>query len=430
MAEPLPLARARADYVAANPNSRAYRDRAAAFLPGGGTRSSYHFSPFPLVLAAGEGDVVTDLDGHRRLDFNANFGVTVHGHGFRPIVDAIRRQAETALCFAAPSPGEAELAELLQRRVPSLRAIRFASSGTEAMMVAITAARAFTGRRRLAKLHGGYHGSSEFGAVGGPGTAPGAASGGGAVVVLPAAEPDAVLAAVAAQAGELAAVVVEPIQGAAGLIAVDRDLLRRLRDLTARHGILLIFDEVMLFRVAFGGVQSRLGIEPDLTVLGKLIGGGLPVGAVGGRADVMDVFNPYRADWVRLAGTYNGNPMSMAAGVACLAALQPDDFVRMDDLAADLVARAGALLRQRRIPASIAQAGAFFCLHALPAPARSHAELQRQDRVLFDTLHLGLINAGVLLTPAGLGCVSTRTTAADIDRFVAGFDDALRRYLN
>jgi glutamate-1-semialdehyde 2,1-aminomutase len=436
MTGPPRLGDAIADYVALNPASLAYRDRAAHVLPGGGTRSSYHFRPFPIVLSYGEGDDVVDIDGNRRLDLNANFGVTVHGHAFAPIVDAIREQAERAICFAAPTAGEAQLAELLRARVPSMQSIRFTSSGTEAMMVALTAARTFTGRRRVGKLQGGYHGSTEFGTFKGPGSSAELDRSNSRIVVnedtvaLPSTDTDDLMSALDSCAAELAAVVVEPVQGAAGLIPFDRRLLQQLREVTRRHDILLIFDEVMVFRIAFGGVQSLIDVEPDLTVVGKLIGGGLPVGAVGGRAEVMDVFNPYRENWVRLAGTYNGNPMTMAAGIACLQSLQPDDFIRMNGLAERLAEKSNALLRRRHVPACITQSGAFFCIHALASPAATHEQLRRQDQVLFNTLHIGLINAGVLLTPIGLGCVSTRTTEREVNRFGLALEETLDRYLD
>lgn len=428
------LEEAIADYSRENPGSARCRETASAVLPGGSTRSSYHFAPFPLVLTSGAGDRVIDVDGRERLDLNANFGVTVHGHGFPQIVEAIRAQAGTALCFAAPNPLEGELARRIRERVPSIERVRFTSSGTEAVMAALTASRAFTGRSRIAKLHGGYHGSSDFGTASGPGSAPDLGDNSAKTApadILPLAvdDPQRLIACLSAAAGDLAAVVVEPVQGAAGLIRIDPALLARIRAVTEDLGILLIFDEVMMFRMHLGGVQSMLGIRPDLTVLGKLIGGGLPAGAFGGRADVMALFDPYKAGTIRLAGTYNGNPMTMAAGIACLDALEGADFARMDRLAGDLAAAGNTVLARHGVPASIVAAGGFFCLHALPTPARSHTELLGQDQALHRLLHLGLINEGVLVTPTGMGVVSTRTGAAEIREFVDALERMLERYL-
>lgn len=425
-----------ADYRRDNPGSARYRETAADVLPGGGTRSSYHFAPFPLVLACGSGDRVSDVDGRTRLDLNANFGVSVHGHGFAPIVEAVRAQSERGFCFAAPNPLEAELARRICERVPSIELLRFTSSGTEAVMAALSVARAFTGRRRVAKLHGGYHGSSDFGTANGPGSAPDLGSNSARAAAVPADilplsvdEPDRLVASLREAGDDLAAVVVEPVQGAAGLIQVPPELLARIRAVTQELGILLIFDEVMMFRMHRGGVQSMLGLRPDLTVLGKLIGGGLPVGAFGGRADIMGLFDPFREGAIRLAGTYNGNPMTMAAGIACLDALEEADFTRMDHLAQALAGAGNAVLARRAVPASIVAAGGFFCLHALPRPARSHAQLLQQDQALHRLLHLGLINEGVLVTPTGMGVVSTRTGPAEVDEFAAALERVLARYL-
>lgn len=423
------------EYVASNPGSRDYRERASAVLPGGGTRSSYHFEPFPLVLASGAGDRVTDIDGHELLDLNGNFGVTVHGHNFPPIVEAIRRQAATALCFAAPNPLEAELAERIAERVRSIELLRFTASGTEAVIGALAVARAFTGRRLVAKLHGGYHGSSEFGTASGPGSLPDLADDSASRAtppqdVLPLAidEPDRLIASIRERSGDLAAVVLEPVQGAGGLIELDRDLLALIRAETHAHGILLVFDEVMMFRMHRGGVQASLGICPDLTVFGKLIGGGLPAGAFGGRADAMALLDPYAPKGVRMAGTYNGNPMTMAAGIACLDALTSTDFDRMDRLSSEIAAAGNAAFARYGVPASVVATRGFFCLHALPKPARSHAELLGQDPHLLRLLHLALLNEGVLLTPTGMGVVSTRTGQEEVAEFAQALDRALLRY--
>jgi len=419
------LARASADYVAANPASAAYRARASRHLPGGGTRSSYHFEPFPLVLRSGRGDYCVDLDGRARLDLNANFGVNIHGQCFGPVVAAVAGQAQRALCFAAPNALEDALAERIARRFARPVRVRFASSGTEAAMAAMRAARSYSGRPLIAKLRGGYHGSSPLGTAGAPGAAP---TGDPDPSILVAPDIDALIELVDRRRDDLAGVILEPVLGAGGLIPIAPDRLAELRRRTAHHGQLLMFDEVMMFRVAPGGVQSLIDVVPDLTVLGKLIGGGLPVGALCGAEEIMAVFDPYREGSIALAGTYNGNPMTMAAGIACLDALEPEDYARMDRIAEMLAASGNALLARAGVPACLARYGPFFCIHALPRPATTHAQLQGQDRALLKALHLALINCGVLLTPIGLGVVTTRTGGDQVDGFAAAFARAVQRY--
>jgi glutamate-1-semialdehyde 2,1-aminomutase len=439
------LDRAVADYRERTRSSAALFERARNHFPGGSTRTASFFEPYPSYLERGDGAYVWDVDGNRRIDFDGNFGLLIHGQCFPPIVERMRSQAATAHCFAAPAPHELGLAELLKARLPSVQHLRFTTSGTEAATLAIRAARAFTGRQKIAKFAGGYHGSSDSTSLSTPGTELAPDGHGGIltrpdgpgispaavrdVVTLPFNEVEAVRQALAQHQDEIAALIIEPVQGAAGLIRPRDGFLTALRELTAKCGALLIFDEVMMFRLAYNGAQGLYGVSPDLTLLGKLIGGGLPVGAVGGRADVMAAFDATAAGFIRHSGTYNANPMTAAAGIVCLEHLPPEAFTRLRHHADSLLEGASRVLHDKRIPASLAQAESMFNLHGLPSPATTCAELRRQDRELTRTLHLGLLTAGVQLTPSGMGCISTVMDETHVSAFVDALRFVVNRYL-
>src|SRR5207302_4824682 len=331
---------AEALYRETTPRSRALHEKAVAVMPGGTTRTTTYFDPYPVYIERGEGCRVWDADGNERIDMLGNYTPMILGHAHPKVVEAIQKQAARGTGFAAANAIEVQLATLLCERVPSLHAARFCNSGTEATMFAMRLARAFTGRAKIARIEGGYHGTHDYAEVStnpdvdraGPPDAPTAQADsigtpGWALeqtVVLPFNNPDAAEAIIRREAGGLAAVILEPIIGAGGVIAATPDYLERLRSVTAELSILLIFDEVISLRVAPGGAQELYGVMPDLTTLGKIIGGGLPVAAFGGRADVMELLDPRRQPNLAQGGTYNGNPLGMAAGLAAMTELTPD----------------------------------------------------------------------------------------------------------
>ena len=318
-------------------------------MPGGNSRTTTFFDPYPFYIQRGQGAHVWDADGTDRIDFNGNYTSLILGHAHPDVVKAAQQAAEHGLSFPGPTEHEIRLAELLKRRVPSVESIRFTNSGTEATMNAVRLARAFTGRPKIAKFEGAYHGTHDWVmvSVGGDPKAGGSrkrpksvAWSAGLppavlkhVVVLPWNDPEACEQILEAEAAHLACLIVDPLLCNAGLIRPADGFLQRLRAITERHGIVLIFDEVISFRVAWGGAQERLGVRPDLTTFGKIIGGGLPVGAFGGRADVMNFYDP-RKGGARIShgGTFNANPVTMAAGVATLNAVTPEAYTRLDAL--------------------------------------------------------------------------------------------------
>ncbi|MBI4593373.1 MAG: aminotransferase class III-fold pyridoxal phosphate-dependent enzyme, partial [Candidatus Rokubacteria bacterium] len=296
------------EYLAKTARSRTLFEEALAVMPGGNSRTTTFFDPYPFYVQRGQGATIWDADGVARLDFNGNYTSLILGHAPPEVVKAAQEAAAQGLSFPGPTEHEIRLAEMLTRRIPSLEAVRFTNSGTEATMNAVRAARAFTGRAKIAKFEGAYHGthdwvlvsvSPELKAAGGRRHPKPVAWSAGVppavlkhTVVLPWNDAEACEQIIEKEAPSLAGVLVDPLLGIGGVIPPADGFLPRLRAVTERHGVLVIFDEVISFRVAWGGAQERSGVRPDLTTLGKIIGGGLPVGAFGGRRDVMAAFDP------------------------------------------------------------------------------------------------------------------------------------------
>jgi glutamate-1-semialdehyde 2,1-aminomutase len=407
-------------------------------MPGGTTRTTTYFNPYPLYIERGEGCRVWDVDGTERIDMLGNYTAMILGHAHPKVVEAIAKQAARGTGFAAANPIEVKLATLLCERVPSLDAVRFCNSGTEATMFAMRLARAFTGRSKIARVEGGYHGTHDHAEVSthpalsaaGPADAPVAQPDSigtpewalEKTVVLPFNNPDAAETIIRREAGELAAVILEPIIGAGGVIAATVEFLERLRRVTRELGILLIFDEVISFRVAPGGAQQLYGITPDLTTLGKIIGGGLPVAAFGGRADVMELLDPRREPNIAQGGTYNGNPLGMAAGLATMAELTPDVYVELNRKGARVTEQLSEVFASHGIPVQVNSAGSMFALHFTDTPVVDYRTMAAADKRRTRDLFLGLINHGVLMAPRGMGALSTPMGEEDIQEFIDAVD--------
>jgi len=361
-------------------------------------------------MARGEGIRTWDLDGNEYRDFLGNYTSLILGHAHPAVVAAVEAQVRRGSAFAAPTETEIELAEEIRARLPSIERIRFTNSGTEATMFAIRAARAFTGRDLLAKFEGAYHGTHDTVLAGSPGI-PRATS--DLVLELPWADPEGIERRIAGRERELAAIIIEPVQGAGGVRAAPPEFLRFLRDLTARIGALLIFDEVIAFRVGPNGAQGRLGgVRPDLTTLGKIIGGGYPSGGFGGRAEVMDQFDARRPGALVHGGTFNGNPVAAAAGLATLRHLTPDRYHELERLGDRLRAMLGAAFERDGLDAragGIASIFQVFPGSSLVAPEGLTPQ---------STLFLGLLLDGFHLAPRGMGALATPTTDADVDDLV------------
>jgi glutamate-1-semialdehyde 2,1-aminomutase len=407
-------------------------------MPGGTTRTTTYFEPYPLYIERGEGCRVWDPDGTERIDMLGNYTAMILGHAHPKVVEAIRQQAARGTGFAAANPVEVKLATLLCERVPSLDSVRFCNSGTEATMFAMRLARAFTGRPKLARIEGGYHGTHDYAEVS---THPAVSEAGPPeaplplpdsigtprwvleqTVVLPFNNPDAAEAIIRREGKELAAVILEPIIGAGGVIAATVDFLERLRAVTREHGILLIFDEVISFRVAPGGAQQLYGITPDLTTLGKIIGGGLPVAAFGGRADVMELLDPRRQPNIGQGGTYNGNPLGMAAGLATMTELTPDVYEELNRKGDRVSEQLSEVFASHGVPVQVNGVGSLLALHFTDRPVVDYRTMAASDKKKTRDFFLALVNHGVLMAPRAMGALSTPMAEQEIQQFIDAVD--------
>lgn len=421
--------------------SRELFEQAGQVLEGGTTRTSVFFTPYPCYVTEGRGARVTDADGNVLVDFVNNYTSLMHGHAWPPIVAAVERQIRRGSAFAAPSELELMLGRLIQERLPSMERLRFTSSGSEAVLFALRVARAFTGRRRIAKFEGGFHGSHDLAQVSvnppldqaGPAEAPRSVPESAGipthwaedVLIMPFNDLASVERLVDRHAGELAAVIVEPVMGS-GVVAARPGFLAGLRELTARHGILLILDEIISLRVALGGAQARYGVRPDLTTVGKIIAGGFPMAAFGGREDLMALMDPRAGKpAIPQSGTFNGAAVCCAAGIAGYGGITPEVQARIDALGEDLRTRANALFRRLGVAAQAIGVGSLFNLHFTAEPIESYRAVARGDRARGALLALALMNRGVFLAPRGMGCISSVMTGAEIDAFLNALEGAL-----
>ena len=407
------------EYLARNPRSMEIADRASVVLPGGTTRTTTFFAPYPPVLVRGEGCEIVDADGNRRVDYLNNYTSLILGHAHPEVLAAALGVAGRGTAFSSPTEQEVRLAEVLVERVSSVDQIRFTNSGTEATMAAFRLARAFAGRPIVARFEGGYHGTHDYSATPGAGV-PDLI--GDLVITLPFNDISGCEERMANVAGSLAAVIIEPVLGAGGVVSADPEFLAYLREATRRTGALLIFDEIISFRLYTGGAQARYGIEPDLTTFGKIIGGGFPIGAFGGRRDVMALLHPIEGS-IRWGGTFNGNPVSAAAGVETLEALTPEVMDQLNRDGEQLTERLGKVLEASGIPAGMTGVGSLFNIHATGDEITDSHAVGRADPALTELLHLGLMNRGYFLAPRGMGCLSTAMTSADLDGLVESVED-------
>jgi glutamate-1-semialdehyde 2,1-aminomutase len=391
----------------------------------------------PVFARSGAGAYMTDLDGHEYIDYVLSWGPLVLGHAHPAVVRAITQAAARGSSFGVPTEAESELAELICALVPSIERVRFTSSGTEATMSAVRLARGYTRREKIVKFAGCYHGHGDSfliaagsgaltnGVPNSPGITEGVARD---TIVLPYNDAGAVTRAFASNEGRIAAVIVEPYAGNMGLILPEPGYLQRLRDLCTQHGALLIFDEVMTgFRVAIGGVQAREGIAPDLTTLGKVIGGGLPVGAFGGRAEIMAQLSPDGP--VYQAGTLSGNPLAMAAGIATLRELHDDThiFEALEIMTKLLCDGLHEIFTKHDIPHYTTRAGSMFCTFFTEKPVRDLAGAMESDTALYAKYFHAMLESGVYLAPSQFeaGFISTAHTTRDVERTIHAADRAV-----
>jgi glutamate-1-semialdehyde 2,1-aminomutase len=415
-------------YLERTPRSRRLHERLRRVMPGGDTRSITWFEPYPAVIERGGGYELHDVDGNVYIDLLNNYTALVHGHAHPRIVAAITAQAGLGTVYPAPHGAQLRVAEELTRRVASVEQVRFTNSGSEAVLQAVRAARAYTRRPLLVKALGGYHGSwdqvpltpAEAEAVGTPPEI-------GALLRFVPYNDLAALEDLLRREGErVAAILLEPVMGE-GVIAGDSDYLRGVHTLADSYGALLILDEVVTFRLASGGRQETAGVSPHLTTFGKIIGGGLPVGAVGGSEAVMSVFHPHGDRTLPHSGTFNGNALTMAAGLVSLELLSGAEIDRINGLGESLAAGMREALAAHAIDGGVMQCGSLLHLvFETDAEPRRFSDLNLASR-MHDRVHLACMEEGLFIAPRGLVNTSTVMDEDVIDEVVARFGRALER---
>ncbi len=418
-------------------------ERAVEVLPGGNTRTTIFYKPHPAYALRGEGAWLWDVDGNRSLDLNNNYTSLIHGHCHPQIVAEIQRQAAELIAVSMPTEREVALAEALRLRSPVLERTRFTNSGSEAVMMAIKAARAFTGRSKIAKAEGAYHGSYDAAEVSlssqpanwgqsVPNQVPYCEGTPSAVldntVVVPFNDLEQSLAILEQNAADLAAVLLDPIPGRIGLIRAQPEYLAAIRAFCDRTGTLLILDEVISFRVAHGGAHTLLGARPDLVTLGKIIGGGLPVGAVSGREAVMAVFEERQGSTpVPHGGTFNANPMTMAAGVRAMDLFDEAACARLDALSILAEQRLTEVFRRRGIEGDVLRAGSLLKVSLSVRPKQTYrgAYPDSRQRAAEERLFHALLHNGLLIGRNLTAALSSPMTEVEIDYFAQQFETAL-----
>jgi glutamate-1-semialdehyde 2,1-aminomutase len=432
-----------ADFRASSPRSAALHETARRVMPGGDTRTVAFHAPYPLVITEGRGCRIEDADGRTYVDLLNNYTSLIHGHAHPAIVAAVSERLPFGTAFPAPNEAQTQLAEIIVDRVASVDMIRFCNSGSEAVMNALRAARAFTGRDVVVKMEGGYHGTYDDVEVSvrpdprnpaaGPDRAPTALLGTRGVpentidnvLVTPLNDIEAVERLMRELGTDIAAVIVESVMGASGMLPADHGFLEALRVLTLEHDALLIFDEVMSFRLEPGSMQQHYRVRPDLTTFAKIIGGGFPVGGFGGRASVMEQFDPLRPAALSQSGTFNGNLITMVAGVAAMEAYTPAEVGRINALGERLRDGLRAALQDAGVPAAVTGYGSFAGVHLGATAVHTYRDAALTDKGRARLLHLALLLEGIYVAPRLTMCTSTAMDDATIDEVLAGFRRAI-----
>lgn len=416
-------------------------ERAQRVLPGGVSRNTVLRDPHPVYADHGVGCRITDIEGVTRLDFSNNMASLIHGHACPAIVEAVSAQLARGSAFTTATEVEVRYAEHLVGRNPNFEKLRFVNSGTEALMVSLKAARAYTGRPKIAKIEGAYHGGYDYAEVSqapNPDTwgeidqpnsvalahgTPGSAL--GDVVIIPFNDPERAIAILNKHADELACVLLDLMPHRVGLRPADPEFVAAIREWATKHGSLLVLDEVITFRTEHGGLQSRYDITPDLTAIGKMIGGGFPVGAVVGRSEVMEVLNP-RAKRVLYphSGTFSANPISTTAGLVAMELFDEPAVARLNALAKRAIQGIETAARQAGVPVCVTGSGSMFRVHMKPEPPRNFREayLTPEENSRLKALLEYMFDEGFILINTCSATLSTPMTEAEIDELVGAFE--------
>jgi glutamate-1-semialdehyde 2,1-aminomutase len=421
--------------------SGAVTETARAYIPNGFSRSSVSYGPHPIYADHGEGQYLHTVDGHALLDFHNNFGTNVLGHNHPAIREALLEAVPKCFSFGSPMVHEHKLAQIIVERVESVDQVFFTCSASEGCLVAARMARAYTGKPKLAKMEGGFHGISDdfLGSIvpdplslagpasdplcfpSSPGVSPYALEN---TVVLPQNDLEACERILTRDAADIASVIVELQSAAGGLVVLDQDFVTGLRELTRALGILLIVDETITLRCSYGGLQGDYGIAPDLTVMGKIIGGGLPLGAVGGRKDIMSFAESNK---VKHSGTHHGHPLATRAGIACMEVMTPDVYARMAGEGAHIIDELNRWAAENQYPLAVTGRGSFLGYELADRPGRVYRSAR--DAVTYSNedamqiFALEMANRNVIPLFRGQVCLSEPMTEADIETFISTAKD-------
>lgn len=435
---------AKLKYAAKRPVSQKLHEEACRFLPGGDTRTATFFLPFPNFIKRGSGAYLYDMDGHRLLDFQNNYTSLIHGHGHPQTVEAIQKQISQGSAYAAPFEGQVRLARLLTERFPGLELVRFTNSGTEANMHALRIARAFTGKTKIIKTEGGYHGTTDvFEASVDPnikkagtldqikvipesrGVSANALKD---VLVVPFNDIERTRIVIEEHYGETACLIIEPIMGSAGQITPTMEYLTFLRDITRRYDILLIFDEVVTGRLTLGGAQKFYGVTPDLTTLGKIIGGGTPVGAFGGRREIMELYDP-REKKMYHSGTFNGNALTIAAGLAAMECYDQEAVDDINRLGRMFAKEIKSIYHRLGLNMKVSGEGSIYNILFTDKDVRNYRDVAASHEELNRLLYMLLLTKGIFNAERGMFCLSTAMEETDIRFALSQVESALAQML-
>lgn len=427
-------------YASTRSKSKKLHEEACLYLPGGDTRTITFFEPFPHYIVRGDGAYIYDADGNKLLDLQNNYTSLVHGHAHGPTVKAVHKQIIRGSAYTSPIELQTRLAKIITERFPSVDLVRFTNSGTEANMHVLRAARAFTGKAKIIKTEGGYHGTIDvFEASVDPdlkkagtldrikaipeskGVSLNALKD---VLVVPFNDVERTKKVIEENYKDVACLVIEPVMGSAGQITPLPGYLKAVRELTEKYGILLIFDEVVTARLSYGGAQELYGVMPDLTSMGKIIGGGMPIGAFGGRRDIMKLYDP-REKIMYHSGTFNGNAISMAAGAAAMEDYGADKVQYINDLGKAFAEELRSRIEKIGLRIRINGVGSLYNTVFTDRPILNYRDMAASHEDLNQLLYMSLLTKGVFIAPRGMMCMSTAMQQSDLDFAAKMFEESL-----
>ena len=421
-------------YVNRTKNSYRKHNLATKVMPGGNTRTTQWMEPYPFFAENAEGMYINDIDGNHYLDFMLNATTLILGHAHPDIVKTLTQQIQDGTVYSVPTDGQSKLADILVERVPSFEKVRFTNSGTEATMMAIMAARSFTKKTKIAKFEGGYHGTHDHVSVSvypkkedlNTETHPGVPEYSYQpksiledVIVLPYNDIEKSKELIHKFKDDLSCIIMEPIISNFGYLPLDLEFIKFIREITEELGIVLIFDEIQSFRVSSGGAQESFGVTPDMTTLGKIIGGGLPVGAFGGKDEIMELFDPTSSNYdIAHAGTFNGNPLTMEAGVTVMENLTSNNFEKMNHLGDSLRSKLSSVFNEINLDVQVTGYGSLFGINFNKNKIKDYRSFLDNNSDMTKILFSYLRNKGILLQLKNAGALNILMTEKEIDYLV------------